>query len=208
MIFSSVVGGEFMLPRLTWRVETIYGRDGEHETPYLTRWRLAKYPDGGKLWLHKFHRADNDPFCHDHTSDFWTYPLNQGYFEEELGLEDGTRMVGYVPKRTWTFRRGEHAHRIIHPGGHPADAYWHKKGGEWPLWTLVHIGPPRRDWGFWVPPLLAYKHARCPDDVLGWINDKNDRPKWVRLQWRRYVFSRQYSCGENDGRHQDARARG
>lgn len=35
----------------------------------------------GRLRLHIFHRGDQDPDCHDHPWDFWTFPLTP-YVEE------------------------------------------------------------------------------------------------------------------------------
>ena len=53
----------------------IAGVEGGHETNYMTRVWF------GRLRLHIFHRGDNDPDCHDHPWDFWTFPLTS-YMEE------------------------------------------------------------------------------------------------------------------------------
>lgn len=53
----------------------IYGKEDEHATPYMTRYWI------GRLRLHIFHRGDQDPDCHDHPWDFWTFPLTP-YVEE------------------------------------------------------------------------------------------------------------------------------
>ena len=53
----------------------IAGVEGDHETNYMTRVWF------GRLRLHIFHRGDNDPDCHDHPWDFWTFPLTP-YVEE------------------------------------------------------------------------------------------------------------------------------
>lgn len=65
---------------------TIYGADGEHETPYMTRFWI------GRLRLHIFHRGDADPDCHDHPWDFTTFPL-RSYVEEVLEERVETRWV-------------------------------------------------------------------------------------------------------------------
>lgn len=70
-------------------VNRIYGADGEHETPYMTR---AWF---GRLRFHLFHRGDADPDCHDHPWGFWTFPL-RSYVEEVLEERVETR---WVPNR-------------------------------------------------------------------------------------------------------------
>jgi len=55
----------------------IFGAAEEHETVYMTRAWI------GNLRMHIFHRGDQDPDCHDHPWDFWTFPL-RSYVEEVL----------------------------------------------------------------------------------------------------------------------------
>lgn len=112
---------------------TIYGVDGEHNTAYMTRYWI------GRLRLHVFHRGDQDPDCHDHPWDFWTFPLTS-YVEEvavppsypnvcEICQEpDGCRYCELsgemnpckvvrqvVPAWRWTFRPATHCHRVLAP---------------------------------------------------------------------------------------------
>lgn len=145
-----------------------------------TRWNLPR-TRWGRLMIHRFTGPDEDRECHDHPWDFYTYPL-RGYYEEELDLVTGDRSVSYTPRRRWTLRRAEHSHRFLGPHD------WLSKGGpRRPLWTIVWATERRQNWGFWCRPHLAYTLVRSPADVLGWIADALDRPKWVKVNWERYV---------------------
>src|SRR4051812_39357096 len=86
--------------------ETIYGVDGEHDTPFLTRVRL------GRLRMHVFHRGDADPDCHDHPWDFWTFPLTS-YVEEVVDLATLRMRRQVVPAARWSYRPAEHTHRVL-----------------------------------------------------------------------------------------------
>jgi len=52
-------------------LERVRGRPVRHieknGAPYLSRYFLAKYPDGRQLWLHRFHSADGDDMLHNHA---------------------------------------------------------------------------------------------------------------------------------------------
>lgn len=104
---------------------TIYGADGEHETPYMTRVWI------GRLRLHIFHRGDADPDPHDHPWDFWTFPLTSYVedvtvptFAEQTALRrSGAPIVAIRMNRTthrrlvraWRvhFRPATYAHRVL-----------------------------------------------------------------------------------------------
>jgi hypothetical protein len=123
----------------------IYDRAGE--SPYLSRWYLypARTEDREEkrgqfaLFLHRFHRGDDDSELHSHP---WSWSvaliLAGGYREERrarLGLCDAviTRAV-----RPWTFNiiRADDFHRV--------DLY------EEDAWSLFLAGPKTGvDWGFW-----------------------------------------------------------
>lgn len=131
---------------------TIYGREGMHRTPYMTRWLL------GRLRLHLFHRGDLDPDCHDHPWDFVTFPLTD-YLEEVRCPETGAVTVQVVRSLRLHRRSAEHAHRVLGPalpgvyGGHDSQVYslggvlWTLVPGR--IWTVVWRGRSRRLWGFW-----------------------------------------------------------
>lgn len=145
--------------------ETIYGAEGEHDTPYLTRFWI------GRLRLHIFHRGDADPDCHDHPWDFWTFPLTS-YVEEvavraveqQGSWQRGTwaREVNVVPAFRWTFRPATHTHRVIGPVDWGLPWLFPTK-----IVTIVWRGRTSRKWGFL----------------------KNRDGKWCWIGWRDYVFA-------------------
>ena len=124
-------------------IETIYGRDGRHSTPYLTRIFLLK-TRWGRLQFHIFHRGDEDPDPHDHPWDFWTLPLTS--YIEEVRSTDGSITKRLVAAGRVHFRPAEFTHRLL------CRAAW--AGGK--IYSLVWVKCPRRKWGFytsrgWVP---------------------------------------------------------
>lgn len=171
---------------------TIYGRDGDDDGPYMTRiwfWRLR---------LHIFHRGDLDEDCHDHPFNFWTFPLTSYVEEVALPVRD-TAMLGQpvpperfykiqqiVPAFRWSFRPATHCHRVLGAwdgtmrNDHTV-ARVSLKGSErwarskyWPgvdqgrkIITLVWISKRMRAWGFL----------------------KNREGKWCWVAWRDYVFN-------------------
>ena len=126
----------------TWlpKFETINGAKGNKDM-YLSRmvW--------GRLRIHCFHRGDNDPDCHDHQWDFWTFPLSRHRYYEQV-LEQRTdsnyyRTVNVVDGWKWTAVKAEHRHRVLFPAKIGED--------DKPIWTIVWTGPVRRPtWGFWI----------------------------------------------------------
>lgn len=136
--------------RLFMWANTIYGQDGKHRTPYMTRWMF------GWLRVHLFHRGDLDPDCHDHSWDFVTFPLTP-YLEEVRDASTGALSFSVVPSLRLSYRKAEHAHRVVgpvRPGIHGDGQvylidglYWTLTSG--PIWTVVLRGKARRLWGFW-----------------------------------------------------------
>lgn len=133
-------------------VETFYGQDGEHRTPYLTRVSL-----GRNFCLHIFHRGDGDPDPHDHKRAFVTFPLTS-YVEEVYrhGEAEGRHELRIV--RAWRphFRGRRFIHRVI---GRWTGGRTHHTGAPDPatddgqIVTLVWwLGRPRETWGFWCWP--------------------------------------------------------
>ncbi|TPL30202.1 hypothetical protein [Mesorhizobium sp. B2-4-7] len=166
--------------------ETIYGVEGEHETPFLTRLRI------GRLHLHIFHRGDADPDPHDHPWDFWTFPLTP-YVEEVAthGLEPvgeydpwASRAIvvtmarKIVPAFRWSYRPAEYTHRVL--GRYDEAATMEAAMGAFvfgarraaPLFkagkivTIVWQGRSTRKWGFL----------------------RNRDGNWCWTPWREYVF--------------------
>ncbi|TCM71910.1 hypothetical protein [Rhizobium sp. BK068] len=155
---------------------TIYGAEGHHDTPYITR---AWF---GRLRFHIFHRGDADPDCHDHPWDFWTFPLTP--YVEEVVTPDGhggfIRSVQVVRAFRLTYRPAEHCHRVLGrlsalapklPANWtaqisaPWEAYDHLTDNR-KIITIVWRGGIGRRWGF-----LRHRDGR-----------------WCWTHWKHYVF--------------------
>lgn len=142
---------------------TIYGRAGEHETPYMTRVWI------GRLRLHVFHRGDADPDPHDHPWDFWTFPFT-AYVEEvtdwsptrQSPPEPPACYLNLVRAFCWTYRPAEHCHRVLCRNGDDPS----KPNETRRIVTLVWRGKAERKWGF-----LKARDGR-----------------WCWVHWREYVF--------------------
>lgn len=160
-----------------WGKSVIYGKEDEHATAYMTRYWI------GRLRLHIFHRGDQDPDCHDHPWDFWTFPLTP-YVEEVVHLEvdkGPTVSRQVVPAWRLTHRPATHTHRVIGSakllprreiieGGlvkfyqdNTMRTYYRTNA---PIVTLVWRGKANREWGFL----------------------KNREGKWCWVAWKEYVF--------------------
>lgn len=146
-------------------IDCIYGKEKLNADPYMTRIWI------GRLRLHIFHRGDQDPDCHDHPWDFWTFPLTP-YLEEVVEFDPDLKIniarVRLVPALQWTFRDATHCHRVLGPwsgkinrDGALGSAIINNpalKLGK--IVTLVWRGKEYREWGFlkkrrgrwcWVP---------------------------------------------------------
>lgn len=159
----------------------IYGKDDEHDTPYMTRYWI------GRLRLHIFYRGDQDPDCHDHPWDFWTLPFSP-YVEEVIvtGQGDWERFKQIIPALRWSFRPAEHTHRVLgrwdgamRVGAmtYHATAFSKPLLGEEPvgspgrLVTLVWRSREKRSWGFWKYRLGEFCWVGWREYVFG--NGKN-----------------------------------
>ena len=170
----------YLLSWLDRVVERIYGREGEHETCYLTRIKLTPMTRWGGLYLHIFHRGDADPDPHDHPWSFWTLPT-QTYLEEVMDAEGRVTLNAVLAWR-WQHRRATHVHRVVGPP--PC-------GRGWPLVTLVWHTDKQRSWGFWVhDPVRAEgirelrKHTVANDPR----QEQMIRGDRVFVPWREYVY--------------------
>ena len=117
---------------------------GRNGVTYLDRWVLARWGER-RLYLHRF-RFDDPEQPHNHPRTFVSF-LFWGSYEEEVLQPDGTLRGHRI--RAPHLRRfpPEHAHRIVRCRG---------------AWSLVLVGPWRREWGFrsgeaWV------KHDERPE---------------------------------------------
>jgi hypothetical protein len=111
------------------------------EPPYLTRWTLREFGDGGKLYLHHFQRSDPDEM-HDHPWGFCSLILSGGYYEKTPGSGwsgglDPVCCRWYGAGRLLR-RSADFVHSVVIPPGRFA-------------WTLVYRGPKYREWGFFCP---------------------------------------------------------
>jgi hypothetical protein len=133
--------------------DRIYGKEKLSDQAYMTRVWI------GRLRLHIFHRGDQDPDCHDHPWDFWTYPLIS-YLEEVVMYDPCLKInvthVQIVRAFRWSFRPATHCHRVLGP--------WSGKFNEGGalgagndnnraltvgrIVTLVWRGREYREWGF------------------------------------------------------------
>lgn len=161
---------------------------GQADCPLMYRWTLVNLGDRiGKLMIHYFLPTARDRDYHDHPRSFLTFVLRGGYEDTSrcvrcegtgamplfglalgVGLHDkvlcskcgGTgRIIDEVRAPTFRFRRADHAHITMA-----------RQDG---AWSLVVMGPLRRDWGFWREgmwwPWRRYEDAfggsfRCEKD--------------------------------------------
>lgn len=111
-----------------------YEHDGVSEC--LEYWRI-KTPLFG-LRLHRWRHDDNDHFSHDHPWSFVTLVLRGGYTDvTHDGIEDRLR-AGSI-----RFRRAEHRHMVKDCEG---------------CWTIVFMGPTRRDAHSWIGDQIVDWH--------------------------------------------------
>ncbi len=171
----------------------IYGKEDEHATPFMTRYWL------GRLRLHIFHRGDQDPDCHDHPWDFWTFPLNS--YVEEVALPGRDLSIAkplyfykrrqIVPAFRLTFRPATHCHSVLGRwnGRHETPAR-----GSYPEAPMVDSydahGTHR--------PIQGYQPSVRPGPIVtfvwrshgkrdwGFLKDRDGR--WCYVSWREYVF--------------------
>ena len=145
--------------------------NGADRCEYLHRWTLARFPGGRALYLHHFVGADWSRDLHDHPKPFYVLGLWGRYIEETPAAAVYSPLFGTHRFRVYRapFLRwfpAHHIHRLVLP----VDA----NNEPIPAWTLVFVGRPLREWGFWMPTAVgAYA-------LLSW--------QWV--PWFEYVRSR------------------
>ena len=116
---------------------------------YLYRWTLFSLFGFFKIYLHKIMASDWARQPHNHPKRFWSIGLKGRYIEEvyevrpidinnvaspDMRLE---KTVSNIFEAPW-FRTfdADHIHRLVIPEGAP------------PAWTLVFVGRPKKQWGF------------------------------------------------------------
>lgn len=128
--------------RRQFRPDQVIGAPGN---VYLKRWHLVRH-DGGNVYLHEFHRNDDDRALHDHPWAFSSFVLEGGYWEHSLLYEVTGRPEDQFKRRRVWYGPGEWVrrpwprwpHRVELPPGQRA-------------LTLVVTGPRVREWGFHCP---------------------------------------------------------
>ena len=118
---------------------------GRSNDLYLTRWRLWGGNDANKsrIFLHRFHRGDEDEAPHDHPWAYWSLILWGGYFElTPTFLGDVKTWFGPL---SFLRREANWTHRVMLPPGKRC-------------WTLVWTGKKTQSWGFWCPS--GWRHWR------------------------------------------------
>lgn len=113
------------------------------DRPLMTRYKLARIR-GWNLYIHHFHRSDEDRELHDHPWGFWSLILWGGYVEVTPAQREFTTSLNEPRvKRAWIgpgkliYRPAEWIHRVEIPVGKCS-------------WSLVVTTSKRRCWGFWT----------------------------------------------------------
>ena len=191
-------------------INTIYGRDGDHGTPYMTRAWI------GRLRLHIFHRGDNDPDCHDHPWDFWTFPLTS-YVEEVVRpniteharrdspfqYADGVvhapeTFTQVVPAFRLSHRPATHCHRVLgRYSGNVIDDFGfdHCVSASKAMMLQNDRFTPQIDNRKIVTLVWRGEEGRK------WGFLKNRHGRWCWVHWKEYVFGggKDAPCGPSKG---------
>lgn len=120
----------------------IYGCEsrGDSHSPYLTRWEFLSSKRFA-IYLHKFHRSDDNSSLHDHPWSFITIPIWIGYNDcTYSGVYDSCGNPVFNRKRirpfTIHYRPATHIHFV-------------ELINERPAWTIILRFKYVRYWGFW-----------------------------------------------------------
>ncbi len=110
---------------------------------YLSRYTLCDLPGAGHIFLHYFHRSDEDATLHNHPWSGASLILAGGYREERRYTSDREGHVGEHLISTRTYLPGSvntlapdtfHRVDLLDPRG---------------CWTLFAVGERVQSWGFW-----------------------------------------------------------
>lgn len=110
---------------------------GTEHDPYLRRWWLIPRNRFLNVYLHCFHRSDDDRALHDHP--WWSLSLllHGRYVEQTIAVGGIHHRCAYHAG-AWRWRSAKFSHRVeIVPGER--------------CWTLFITGPVIREWGFHCP---------------------------------------------------------
>ena len=153
-----------LLHQFVWFLDTpriIYDREGKE--PYLSRWYLIRSkpePDDTlvgqpsesnkprlfDLYLHRFHRSDDDQALHNHPVSWALSFVLAGGYTEERRFGDHLVQVRTVRPFRFNFIRKEDYHRV--------DLL------EEDAWSLFLVGPKIDTWYFWDRKTKVKTHWR------------------------------------------------
>lgn len=102
------------------------------ETPFLTRYTLARFGRFGKLCLHVFHRSDMGDVAHDHPWSFVSLILWGGYWEHTPDGKRRRKIPGMILVRPATW------------------VHWTENCGKVCI-SLLWMSDYHREWGFYTP---------------------------------------------------------
>lgn len=129
------------------KTKTLYGSDG----PYLTRTRLLSLGDRiARVYLHYFHRSDEDVEMHSHP---WKWAvavvLKGGYVEYRAGLCKGSPVVRHVRLPGSIVLLKDHTFHRVELLDEDAGS-----------WSLFIAGPKATQWFFMHPTTKRLVHWR------------------------------------------------
>lgn len=129
----------------------IYGCDarGDANSAYLTRWEFLSSKHFA-IYLHKFHRSDDNSSLHDHPWNFITIPIWRGY-------NDCTFNGGRDKEGNPTFNRQRIYPFTIHyrPATH---VHFVELIDNKIAWTIIVRFKYLRWWGFWNKGIFTIFH--------------------------------------------------
>lgn len=121
---------------------------------YLRRWWIIPRNRWLNIYLHEFHRSDDDRALHDHPWASCSIILRGCYWEHLPRCPSAPARGSYRinrPAGSITWRRPSAAHRIeLPPNAH--------LNNDAPVITLFLTGPRIREWGFWC--VHGFRHWR------------------------------------------------
>lgn len=123
---------------------------------YLTRWFVVRWKCFA-IFIHKFHRSDEDRALHDHPWNFIVIPIWRGYIEHyertRIAVTAGLAVIS-GKRRVWPiigtrYRPAGFRHRVelIRP---PDPTQPRGFSRELPSWSIFIRFRRIREWGFWT----------------------------------------------------------
>lgn len=148
-----------------FKKKIIYGCEarGDQNSKYLTRWEFVSGKYFG-IYIHKFHRSDDNSSLHDHPWNFITIPLKHGYNDCVFdGGSDENGKPTFLRTRMKPFhayyRKATHIHfvELLQDMFLPVDKQ---------AWTLVIRFKYIKWWGFWKKGVFTrfneyFQQNRC-----------------------------------------------